>query len=210
MSHRTPAAPMLTWSRVFPATPDQAGGARQFLSVILAGHPAADDASLCLSELVTNAMLHSRSREPGGLFTVRALLHGSRLRVEVLDQGGPWLQPEIAGTDQQNGRGLLIVDQLTAAWGRIGNHRTGWIVWFECGSHPGHPWITRVDSHRLAHLRRQHQLTRAELASKAGVSPATIARLEQHHHPACRSRTLARLATALGEDPAGLTLAGHT
>lgn len=210
MSHRTPAAPILTWSRDFPATPDQASGARQFLSVILAAHPAAEDASLCLSELVTNAMLHSRSREPGGLFTVRALLHGSRLRVEVHDQGGPWLQPEIADTDQQNGRGLLIVDQLTAAWGRTGNHRTGWTVWFEIGSHPGHPWITRVDGHRLAHLRRQHQLTRAELASKAGVSSATIARLEQHHHPACRSRTLARLAAALGEDPVGLTPAGHS
>ena len=117
MSHRTPAAPILTWSRDFPATPDQASGARQFLNVILAGHPAAEDASLCLSELATNAMLHSRSREPGGLFTVRALLHGSHLRVEVHDQGGPWLQPDLACTDRQNGRGLLIVDQLTAAWG---------------------------------------------------------------------------------------------
>ena len=208
MSHRTPAASMLTWSRDFPATPDQASGARQFLSVILAGHPAAEDASLCLSELVTNAMLHSRSREPGGLFTVRALLHRSHLRVEVHDQGGPWLQPELACTDEQNGRGLLIVDQLTAAWGRTGSLRTGWTVWFEIGSHPGHPWITRVDGHRLGHLRRQHRLTRVELASKAGVSPATIARLEQQHHPACRPRTLARLAAALSEDPATLTPPG--
>ena len=105
MSHRTPAAPILTWSRDFPATPDQASGARQFLNVILAGHPAAEDASLCLSELATNAMLHSRSREPGGLFTVRALLHGSHLRVEVHDQGGPWLQPKLACTDRQTGAG---------------------------------------------------------------------------------------------------------
>jgi anti-sigma regulatory factor (Ser/Thr protein kinase)/DNA-binding XRE family transcriptional regulator len=205
MSHRTPAAPLLTWSRDFPATPDQASGARQFLSVILAGHPAAEDASLCLSELVTNAMLHSCSQEPGGIFTVRALLHGSRMRVEVHDQGGPWLQPEVAGTERQNGRGLLIVDQLTAAWGRTGNHQTGWTVWFEIGPHPGHPWITRVDGRRLGHLRRQHRLTRAELASKAGVSPATVGRLEQPHYPACRTRTLARLAAALGEEPASLT-----
>ena len=210
MSHRTPAAPMLTWSRDFPATPDQASRARQFLNVLLAGHPAAEDALLCLSELVTNAMLHSRSGEPGGIFTVRALLHGSRLRVEVHDQGGPWLQPELAGSEQLNGRGLLIVDQLTAAWGRAGNPRTGWVMWFEIGSHPGHPWIARVDGHRLGHLRRQHRLTRAELASKAGVSPATVARLEQHQHPACRTRTLARLAAALGEDPAALTPARHT
>jgi anti-sigma regulatory factor (Ser/Thr protein kinase)/DNA-binding Xre family transcriptional regulator len=200
---------MLTWSRDFPATPDQASGARQFLGVILAGHPAGEDACLCLSELVTNAMLHSRSREPGGLFTVRVLLHGSRLRVEVHDQGGPWRQPATASTDQQDGRGLLIVDQLAAAWGRTGDHQAGWTVWFEIGPCPGHPWIICIDGHRLGNLRRQHQLTRAELASKAGISTATVARLEQHRHPACRTRTLARLAAALGEDPAALVPASR-
>jgi serine/threonine-protein kinase RsbW len=82
-----------------------------------------------LSELVTNATVHSRSRERDGHFSVRVYLHGCRLRVEVSDQGGPWAQP--AQTDESNGRGLLIVDQLARAWGRVGNDQAGWTIWFE-------------------------------------------------------------------------------
>jgi anti-sigma regulatory factor (Ser/Thr protein kinase) len=125
----TTTAALLVWSRVFPAIPAQVGEARQFLSAILEGRSAAADAILCLSEVVTNATVHSRSREPGGRFRVRVQLHGSDLRVEVSDQGGPWAQP--SHTDERNGRGLLIVDQLTRAWGLTGNDRTGWTVWFE-------------------------------------------------------------------------------
>jgi hypothetical protein len=62
-------------------------------------------------------------------FRVRIQLHGSHLRVEVSDQGGPWTQPDT--TDERNGRGLLIVDQLARAWGRTGNDQTGWAIWFE-------------------------------------------------------------------------------
>ena len=107
----------------------QASEARHFLSAILDGHPAADDAVLCLSELVTNACLHSHSGQPGGSFTVRIQLDGGRLRVEVTDDGGPWLWP--ADSDEQHGRGLLIVTQLATAWGREGDRRAGWTVWFE-------------------------------------------------------------------------------
>lgn len=88
----TSTAPLIGWSRAFLATPAQVRKARQFLTGILDGHPATDDAVLCLSELATNATIHSRSREPGGHFRVRAEVHGSRVRVEVSDQGGPWEQ----------------------------------------------------------------------------------------------------------------------
>jgi serine/threonine-protein kinase RsbW len=123
---KTATAPSLAWSRVFPAVPAQVREARQFLSVILDGRPVADDSILCLSELVTNATVHSRSREADGHFSVRVHLHGCRLRVEVSDQGGPWAQP--AQTDESNGRGLLIVDQLARAWGRVGNDQAGWTI----------------------------------------------------------------------------------
>jgi len=123
--------PLLVWSRAFPAVPAQVREAREFLSAILDGCSAADDAVLCVSELAANAIVHSRSRAPGGQFLVRVRRHGDDLRVEVTDQGGPWAQP--ADTDQRGGRGLLIVDRLTRSWGRAGDDRSRWTVWFEMG-----------------------------------------------------------------------------
>lgn len=126
------AAPPLAWSHTFPATPAHAREARRFLAAILDGHPAADDATLCLSELVSNATIHSRSHEPGGHFTVRAERHGGQLRVEVRDQGGPWTGPSTGRwpEDEPHGRGLLIVARLARDWGRTGDSETGWTLWF--------------------------------------------------------------------------------
>jgi serine/threonine-protein kinase RsbW len=89
---------------------------------------AADDAVLCLSELVSNAVLHGRSHRPGGRFTVRACLDAARLRVEVSDEGGPWEQHE--GGDAQRGRGLAIVAHLAPRWGLDGTE-DGRTAWFE-------------------------------------------------------------------------------
>jgi DNA-binding XRE family transcriptional regulator len=60
-------------------------------------------------------------------------------------------------------------------------------------------WYTVMDGQQLRELRRQHGLTRADLAAKAHLSTATIARLEQQAHPSCRTYTALRLAEALGE-----------
>jgi serine/threonine-protein kinase RsbW len=127
----TSTAPLIGWSRAFPATPTQIRSVREFLAGLLDGHSAADDAILCLSELATNATLHSRSREPGGSFQVRVERHGSHARAEVTDQGGPW-QQQASGNDQ-NGRGLLVVARLAQNWGRTGDEDTGWTLWFEVG-----------------------------------------------------------------------------
>ena len=124
----TASAPPRRHRQAFPARADQAREARNFLSAILNGSPAADDAILCLSELATNATLHSRSRS-GGHFIVRAEIHGSRLRVEVQDEGGAWTRPTPG--DEQHGHGLHIVSQLARAWGITGDSDTGWTVWFE-------------------------------------------------------------------------------
>ena len=117
--------------QVFRADASQVGAARAFLAAILAGCPAADEAVLCLSELASNAVVHSRSREPGGVFTVRAQLTHQRLRVEVADQGGPWHSPTRPSADEPTGRGLLIVGQLATRWGCAGHSTTGWTVWYE-------------------------------------------------------------------------------
>ena len=121
------AAPPVT-AQVFPGDAGQVRAARRFLAGVLDGCPAADDALLCVSELATNAVLHSRSGRPGGRFTVRATMQAGSVRVEVADEGGPWRRERDG--DGQNGRGLLIVGELAGRWGREDGaaRRT---VWFE-------------------------------------------------------------------------------
>ena len=66
-------------------------------------------------------------------------------------------------------------------------------------------WTTVLDGRRLRQLRHEHQLSQEKLASRAGVSLSTVARLERQPRGACRGCTVARLAAALGEPPVALT-----
>jgi anti-sigma regulatory factor (Ser/Thr protein kinase) len=123
-----PLPPRRACRRAYVAEPSQVREARRFLAEVLDGHPAADDAVACLSELIANAVIHSASAH-GGKVTVRAaVLHGGRLRVEVQDDGGPWRRAD--GVDGDSGRGLLIVGKLASAWG-ITEVSGGRVAWFE-------------------------------------------------------------------------------
>jgi anti-sigma regulatory factor (Ser/Thr protein kinase) len=124
----TATATPVSWSRSFPATAAQAGAARRYLAAILNGSPATAEAVLCLSELATNAIVHSGSARPGGTFTVRVRLDVESMWVEVRDQGGPWHEGRPA--QDTRGRGLLIVARTAREWGRAGDSETGWTVWF--------------------------------------------------------------------------------
>jgi len=87
-----------------------------------------DDAVLLISELCANAVQHSESGKPGGLFTVHAEVYeGEYVWAEVGDCGGLW-----AIKDDRDGRGhgLDIVREIAAEWGRDGDPVTGWVVWF--------------------------------------------------------------------------------
>jgi predicted transcriptional regulator len=71
---------------------------------------------------------------------------------------------------------------------------------------PPQPRTFIVDGQQLRHLRKQRGLSQEELAGQAGLSVATVARLERQTSAPCRGRTLGRLARALGEHPATSTL----
>jgi transcriptional regulator with XRE-family HTH domain len=71
---------------------------------------------------------------------------------------------------------------------------------------PTRSWTTVLDGQELRQLRRRRELSQEKLADLAGVSLGTVARLERLHRSPCRGRTLARLAAALGERPAAISL----
>ena len=120
-----------------PATASQVAEARRFVASFVADTMLAADAVLCLSEVATNAVIHSNSRRVRGQFSVGAERYGDgHLRIEVEDQGGRWM--ERAKAEGQH-LGLLIVSQLASAWGIEGDgyqHRT---VWFELRPVPASP-----------------------------------------------------------------------
>jgi DNA-binding transcriptional regulator YiaG len=68
------------------------------------------------------------------------------------------------------------------------------------------PFTFILDGRLLRQLRHQRGLSQAELADQADVSLTTVARLERQSHALCRGWTLGRLARAVGENPATLTL----
>ncbi|CAL9333999.1 hypothetical protein SUDANB140_00129 [Streptomyces sp. enrichment culture] len=83
------------------------------------------DAVLLVSELATNAVVHSAST---GMLCGLSLTPGERLLVEVHDDGCTEAHPSGArppGPDDESGRGLLIVQQLADSWGAVRSARTG-------------------------------------------------------------------------------------
>src|SRR5215472_16112454 len=66
---------------------------------------------------------------------------------------------------------------------------------------PGRYWITTLDGSRLREARMERGLSRDELTAGAGVSLATMARLEGQRMVSCHRATLHRIAATLADDP---------
>lgn len=117
--------------RTFPCVPSSAGEARRFVESALAAARRDDlvyTATLLVSELVANAVLHS-----GTPLEVVVGTAGGGVRVEVHD-GSPQLPvrkhySNMSGT----GRGLMLVERIATDWGAEPT-RTGKVVWFEIDS----------------------------------------------------------------------------
>jgi len=93
------------------------------------GNEVTEDARLLVSELVTNAIIHT---EPGpeSCVEVRVETASDRLRVEVASPGPRFeVRPAEPPDDAVSGRGLFLVDRIADRWGLIWD---GWSrVWFE-------------------------------------------------------------------------------
>jgi anti-sigma regulatory factor (Ser/Thr protein kinase) len=119
----------------YPGGTEHIRAVRADLRAVLRDCPRADDVILCASELAANAAMHSRSRLPGGTFTVRAIVSPDLYaQVEVQDDGGPWNQGIV---DPTRHHGLDIVRAVADEWGIDGDHTTR-TIWarFDCPEQP--------------------------------------------------------------------------
>jgi anti-sigma regulatory factor (Ser/Thr protein kinase) len=90
------------------------------------GEELVDRAMLVASELVTNAVVHTR-----GPLRLRLALVAGRLHLAVAD-----VSPRLLGLaadpgdpDAEGGRGLLVVDQLASSWGVQHPPEGGKVIW---------------------------------------------------------------------------------
>jgi anti-sigma regulatory factor (Ser/Thr protein kinase) len=119
----------MMWRRSFRGEAAQVGKVRQFVTALLAGCPVLDDALCCVTELASNAVVHSDSKL--GTFTVEVWLSDQAVRLSVTDAGGDFAPSSVLpiGTDLvEGGRGLAIVAALSSRMGFGGNSagRTFW------------------------------------------------------------------------------------
>jgi anti-sigma regulatory factor (Ser/Thr protein kinase) len=105
--------------------PSTAASVRRILGDRVSDHPRRNDLLVCVSEIVTNAVVHTRSSP-----TVRLTSRRGRIRIEVADRDPalPVMQPP--SLLASGGRGLRIVDHLSLDWG-VTPARHGKVVWFE-------------------------------------------------------------------------------
>ncbi|WP_329306855.1 ATP-binding protein [Streptomyces sp. NBC_01260] len=127
------------YTETLPRIPESARAARRLVHLALnvwGLNGLQDAAEVVISELLTNAVLHAR-RESVRV-TVTRLSH-ERARVAVVDMSKkqPDLRP--AGSEEESGRGLAIVDALSG--GRWGVESLTWgkRVWAELGPREGEP-----------------------------------------------------------------------
>ncbi|WP_343245113.1 ATP-binding protein [Streptomyces sp. SID14478] len=117
--------------------PGSAAQARRMTRAHLSGWGACEDtcdaAALVVSELVTNAIVHTASRR------IHCELHelcddsGERVRIAVRDEGCMPGDTRPAGRiapEEEHGRGLLLVAAVSTAWGAQ-ETGPGLLVWAE-------------------------------------------------------------------------------
>jgi anti-sigma regulatory factor (Ser/Thr protein kinase) len=122
------APPVLWWGRDFPGGEDQVRQVRHWIEDLLPQCDPLAEIVLLASELCTNAVMHTRSGNAGGRFTVDVEWAPWAARVVVGDQRSLTApaKTEDATWAAEHGRGLWLVDELADDWGTA--------------SHPGHRW----------------------------------------------------------------------
>lgn len=110
------------WELTCPGRPEEIGRVRRWVRDILTGVPRVDDAALIVSELGTNAVVHTASGR--GNFRLVIAHSPDILTISVTDAGGAATRPQVwcAEDTATGGRGLGLVYAYAA---RLEIHRRG-------------------------------------------------------------------------------------
>jgi anti-sigma regulatory factor (Ser/Thr protein kinase) len=119
-------------SLTIPGRPEQVATARAFVARTLGSQRIgadADAATLLTSEIVTNAVQHTKSGDDDGTVTIVVIRVPHGVLVEVIDDGSagtPIVKGDLYAAD---GHGLYLVQHLAAQWGYV-RDPAGTTVWF--------------------------------------------------------------------------------
>ncbi|WUH93733.1 ATP-binding protein [Streptomyces sp. NBC_00433] len=121
--------------KLWPIGPTTVGRARHLLTRSLNAwglEHLAEDAELIVSELVTNSVRHAHEPRGHVIQTRFERLHGG-VRIEVHDANVNKPEPRSASTEDESGRGLILVELITGGrWGVSDRIGIGKMVWAVC------------------------------------------------------------------------------
>jgi len=114
-------------TRTFPHEPASVPEARRFATSVLHGASAdtLEAVELMVSELATNCIRHTDSG-----FDLTIIRSGCDIRVEATDGAGGTPTMRSPKPTDPSGRGLKIIDMLSAGWGVDLGTVSGKTVWF--------------------------------------------------------------------------------
>jgi serine/threonine-protein kinase RsbW len=117
----------MTDTRSFPHEPQSVPAARRFATSVLRGSSpeTLEAVELMVSELATNCIRHTDSG-----FDLSITRTGDNIRVEASDHAGGTPTMRSPKPTDPSGRGLKIIDMLSAGWGVRAEGSQGKTVWF--------------------------------------------------------------------------------
>jgi anti-sigma regulatory factor (Ser/Thr protein kinase) len=159
-------------SRSFPETKSSVPQARRFIADFLAARApdVAETATLLVSELATNALVHASSEFD---VTVVYPTRAGRVRIEVADRNRSQPVPLEPPPTVPHGRGLFLVSTLADAWGvQEAGRRSGKTIWFELAPTPAGAAATEGSTARSASTQAATRTRRSRLGrgSRGGSS----------------------------------------
>jgi anti-sigma regulatory factor (Ser/Thr protein kinase) len=130
----TAAAGAIRASMTVPACPEQVRKVREFVGEALGGGRDAGIAQLLVSELATNSIVHGPAGADVTITITVIVVPDGAVRIEVADAGGesvPVLRDGAEWAEDEGGRGLCLIRDLSARWGYRRVNGGGLVTWFE-------------------------------------------------------------------------------